>query len=211
MGCTLKKLPLLRSPSKMKAFRHISIALAAAAALASCSRQTEKTVIQFMPHMSNTPALKSQRGYDGNGNGASVMMPPEHTIPRGHKPYRMDSAEEADQKLKNPLPRTQIVLERGQKIYNTYCITCHGEKGYGDGPIVNPYPIPKSLQSDSMLKWGDGHLFHVITAGQGVMPSYAQQIQVQDRWAVIHYVRALQRAEHPTDEDIREFNKLKNN
>ncbi|MGZ3705530.1 MAG: c-type cytochrome, partial [Bdellovibrionota bacterium] len=79
---------------------------------------------------------------------------------------------------------------------------CHGERGLGDGPIVNPFPIPKSLQSDDMLKWKDGHLFYVITKGQGVMPSYAQQIQPKDRWAVIHYVRALQRAEHPTNEDL---------
>ena len=58
-----------------------------------------------------------------------------------------------------------------------------------------------------MRGWGDGHIFHVITKGQGVMPSYAQQIQPEDRWAVIHYVRALQRAEHPTEEDIRALKK----
>jgi len=68
---------------------------------------------------------------------------------------------------------------------------------------VDPYPIPKSLHSEDMLRWKDGHLFHVITKGQGVMPSYAQQIQPEDRWAVILYVRALQRAQNPTEEDIR--------
>jgi mono/diheme cytochrome c family protein len=59
-----------------------------------------------------------------------------------------------------------------------------------------------------MLRWGDGHIFHVITKGQGVMPSYAQQVQPEDRWAVIHYIRALQRAQNPTDEDVRELKKL---
>lgn len=177
--------------------------------LVSCSRQTETTVMQFMPHMSNTPILKSQRGYDGLGNGTSMMLPPEGAIARGHKPYRIETVEEAEAKLVNPLPRTKAVLERGQKVYNNNCYVCHGPRGLGDGPIVDPYPIPKSLQSENMLKWKDGHLFHVITMGQGVMPSYAQQIAPEDRWAAIHYVRALQKAENPTDEDIRAFEKVK--
>lgn len=171
--------------------------------ITSCSRQTEKTVIQYMPHMSNTAILKAQRGYDGFGNGASVLVPPENTVAKGHKPYRLESPEEADAKLKNPLPMDLATLNRGKKIFNTYCYTCHGERGLGDGPVVNPFPMPKSLQSENMLKWGDGHIFHVITKGQGVMPSYAQQILPIDRWAAIRYVRVLQRAEHPTDEDVK--------
>ncbi len=176
--------------------------------LSACSPTTEKTVIQYMPHMSNTPVLKSQRGYDGLGNGASVMVPPEHTIARGHRPYRIETVDEAAAKLTNPLPHDKVTIARGQKIYNIYCIACHGPRGHGDGPVVNPFPIPKSLQSEDMLKWKDGHIFHVITKGQGVMPSYAQQIQEEDRWAVIHYVRVLQRADHPTDEDLRELKKM---
>ena len=177
--------------------------------LFSCSRQTETTVMQFMPHMSNTAILKAQRGYDGNGNGASVMMPPNNTIARGHKPYRIETVEDASAKLKNPLPLNRVTLERGQKVYNIYCIACHGPRGNGDGPIVDPYPIPKSLHSENMLAWNDGHIFHVITKGQGIMPAYAQQIQPEDRWAVIHYVRALQRAQNPTNDDVRELEKLK--
>jgi mono/diheme cytochrome c family protein len=172
-------------------------------ALAGCSRQTETTIMQYMPHMSNTPILKAQRGYDGFGNGASVLMPPEHAVAIGHKPYRFETPEEADAKLKNPLPFDRYTVERGQKIFNTYCIACHGPRGLGDGPVVDPFPIPKSLQSDDMRRWGDGHIFHVITKGQGIMPSYAQQIQPEDRWAVIHYVRVLQRAQNPTDDDLR--------
>lgn len=194
--------------SAMKMKRKLCLLPLLATVLASsCSQTTEKTIIQYMPHMANTPNLKALKGYDGFGNGASVLMPPEHAVARGHRPYRIETVEEAEKKLVNPLPRTRVVLERGQKIFNTYCITCHGERGYGDGPVVNPFPIPKSLQSDQMLKWNDGHLFHVITKGQGVMPSYAQQVQPEDRWAVIHYVRALQRAEHPTEEDVRALKK----
>ena len=171
--------------------------------LAGCSKTTEKTVWQYMPHMANTPILKALKGYDGFGNGSSALMPPENTVARGHLPYHMETVEEAEAKLKNPLPMNAITLERGKKIFNIYCITCHGERGLGDGPVIDPFPIPKSLQSDAMRSWKDGHIFHVITKGQGIMPSYAQQVQPMDRWAVIHYIRALQRAEHPTEEDVR--------
>lgn len=189
----------------------VAAVIATLVGFSGCSRQTEKTVWQYMPHMSNTPILKAMRGYDGFGNGSSMLVPPEHTVPMGQRPYHIQTVEEAALKLTNPMPRTRANIERGQKIFNTFCITCHGERGLGDGPIVNPYPIPKSLQSEQMLAWKDGHLFHVITKGQGVMPSYAQQIQPMDRWAVIHYVRALQRAEHPTDEDVRDLKKQAQN
>lgn len=191
----------------MMNLKHFSVALAASLALVGCTRQTEKTIIQYMPHMANTPILKPQRGYEGFGTGTGMLMPPDGTIARGHKPYRFESPEEADAKLKNPLTDSTATLARGQKIFTIYCQVCHGPRGHGDGPVVNPFPIPKSLQSDDMLKWGDGHLFHVITKGQGVMPSYAQQIQPEDRWAVIRYVRALQRADHPTDADVQELKK----
>lgn len=179
------------------------------AALTACSK-TEKPVMQYMPHMATTPILKAQRGYNGHANGAAMMVPPEGTLPRGFKRYHYETPEEAERALRNPLAMTRANLENGRRAYGIYCMVCHGERGHGDGPVVNPYPIPKSLQSEAMLRWGDGHLFHVITKGQGVMPSYATQIQAKDRWAIILYVRALQRADHPTEDDLREFRKISN-
>ncbi len=189
----------------MLKLQSLFVVLLASAVITGCSKET--TVLQYMPHMANTPNLKPQRGYDGFGNGSGMLTPPEGAVARGHKPYRIATADEAEKVLQNPLPMTEANIHRGQKIFNNYCITCHGPLGYGNGSIVNPYPIPKSLQSDNMLKWKDGHIFHVATKGQGVMPSYAQQIQPMDRWAVILYIRALQRAEHPTDQDMQELKK----
>jgi cytochrome c553 len=176
-----------------------------------CGRETEHTIIQYAPHMANTPVLKPQRGYEGFANGASVLVPPEGTIPRGFKPYRIESAEEAEQKLVNPLPITREVLLEGQKRYQISCYPCHGERGLGDGPVVPPYPIPKTLHSEQMRKWKDGHIFHVITKGQAVMPNYAQQISEKDRWAIVHYVRALQRAENPSAADVAVYKSKKVN
>lgn len=179
--------------------------------LVGCNGKTEKTRLQYMPHMTNTPILKAQRGYEGNGNGTSLLEPPEGTVPRGYTPYHCQdtSAEEAETKMQNPLVFNRANVQRGKQVFNTYCYVCHGYQGNSDGPVVPPYPIPKSLHSEDMRRWKDGHLFHVITCGQGIMRSYRSQISAEDRWAVIHYVRVLQRSQNPTDADVRAFEEAK--
>jgi mono/diheme cytochrome c family protein len=84
----------------------------------------------------------------------------------------------------------------------TYCVVCHGPKGDGQGYIVPKFPMPPSLYSPKVTNWPDGRIYHVITHGQNLMPSYASQILPEDRWAVIHYVRALERAANPLPQDL---------
>jgi mono/diheme cytochrome c family protein len=62
--------------------------------------------------------------------------------------------------------------------------------------------MPPSLLSEKVRAWPDSRIFHIITRGQNLMPSYASQILPEDRWAAVHYVRALQRAAHPTAADL---------
>jgi len=95
-------------------------------------------------------------------------------------------------------------LELGRKLFNQYCITCHGEEGHGDGPIIGPdlFPAPPSLHTDTAKKFKDGRIFHNISRGQNTMPSYADKLTVEERWAVVLYVRALQRALNPKPEDL---------
>ena len=181
----------------------------AALIFSACSGETEKPILQYMPHMANTPVLKAQRGYDGRSDGSSMIMPPEGTIPRGYKLYKMRTAKEAGRKLINPLPITRDVLMHGRERYGVYCLVCHGKMGYGDGPVVPPFPTPKSLQSDSLRAEKDGYIFHIITKGQTTMPAYATQISKEDRWAIIHYLRVLQRAEHPRESDIEKYKQKK--
>jgi mono/diheme cytochrome c family protein len=153
----------------------------------------------YMPDMANSPAYKAQK------EGA-MRMPPAGTIPRNFTPYPYgDDIELAGRENKNPLRPTKAVLYRGQTLFNTYCIVCHGPSGEGDGSIVGKFPRPPSLQTDKIVGWPDGKIFHVITRGQTVMPSYAAQISQEDRWKIIHYVRALQRSKHPTSEDLKAY------
>ena len=92
-----------------------------------------------------------------------------------------------------PFPITQKILTRGQERFQIFCSVCHGMTGYGDGMIVKRgFRRPPSYHDPRLRNAPVGHFFDVITNGWGAMPSYATQIPVQDRWAIIAYLRALQ-------------------
>jgi mono/diheme cytochrome c family protein len=102
-----------------------------------------------------------------------------------------------------PFPITIQVMNRGQERYNIYCSACHGKVGDGNGMIPSRgYRRPPSYHTDTLRAAKNGHFFDVITNGFGAMPSYAQQVPVHDRWAIIAYVRALQISQHGTIEDL---------
>ncbi len=163
--------------------------------LSACKH--EKPALIYMPDMYYSPALKAQEP-------GSMRLPVKGTVPRDFVPYAYgNDPEAAGRELKNPLRSTSSVLERGQVMYNSYCIVCHGSQGEGDGTVVPKYPRPPSLQSDKVRGYTDGRIFHVISAGQNLMPSYATQVAPEDRWAIIHYLRALHRAKRPSPEDVK--------
>jgi mono/diheme cytochrome c family protein len=96
-----------------------------------------------------------------------------------------------------PFPVTADVLEHGQHRYMIYCVVCHDAVGAGHGKIVErgytrppPYHIPRLREAPV------GRIFAVISEGYGSMPSYAEQIPVRDRWAIVAYVKALQLSQH---------------
>jgi mono/diheme cytochrome c family protein len=92
-----------------------------------------------------------------------------------------------------PFPVTAQVIERGQERYQIFCAMCHGATGDGDGMVVRRgFRQPPSYHQDSLRQARVGHFFRVITEGYGAMPSYRSQVPVQDRWAIIAYIRALQ-------------------
>lgn len=99
----------------------------------------------------------------------------------------------------NPVPVTKELIDRGQERYNIYCIVCHGPVGSGDGMIVRRgYPQPPTYHDDRLRNAPDGHFFDVMTNGWGKMNSYAGQISVADRWAIVAYIRALQLSQNPS-------------
>lgn len=92
-----------------------------------------------------------------------------------------------------PYTVDRAMLERGQQRFNIYCAVCHGPLGYGDGKVVSRgYNKPPSYHDQRLRDMPVGRIFDVITHGFGAMPDYAGQIAVDDRWAIISYVRVLQ-------------------
>jgi len=109
-----------------------------------------------------------------------------------------------------PITVTKATLERGRQRYNIYCSVCHGLAGDGDGlvsqralQLEQPTWIPPTnLHTDYLLTQPDGKLYNTITHGIRKMKGYGDQIPAEDRWAIVTYVRALQKTRTGTPEEI---------
>ena len=101
-----------------------------------------------------------------------------------------------------PYRVTMQVLEHGRDRYMIYCVVCHDPVGTGKGKIVERgYTRPPSYHIPRLQTVPVGHLFAVVSEGYGSMPSYSGQISPRDRWAIVAYVKALQRSQHfPADQ-----------
>lgn len=175
--------------------------LAIAVACVSCGPRTS-TEVEYMPDMYRQLSVRAQE-FDSTAGVTGTRTPPPFTVPRDFEPYPwgiMDTTQAG--LMQNPLEPTPDVLEAGRKYFNSYCIVCHGARGDGMGYIIPKFTQPPSLFSEKLVNWPDGRIYHVISMGQGLMNSYAMQLRPSQRWAVIHYVRALQRAAHPTAADL---------
>jgi mono/diheme cytochrome c family protein len=96
-----------------------------------------------------------------------------------------------------PFPVTADTVKRGRERYDIFCSVCHGKTGRGDGMIVRRgFRRAASFHDDRLRAAPVGHFFDAVTNGWGAMPSYAPQIPVQDRWAIIAYIRALQASQN---------------
>jgi mono/diheme cytochrome c family protein len=95
------------------------------------------------------------------------------------------------------------LMERGQERYTVYCAPCHGAIGDGNG-ITKQYGMgaTPTFHDARLRSMAEGEIFNTITHGKGNMLSYADKLPADDRWAVIAYVRALQRAAHATAADV---------
>jgi Cytochrome C oxidase, cbb3-type, subunit III len=103
-----------------------------------------------------------------------------------------------------PFPVTKEVLERGRERFNIFCAPCHSRLGDGKGfvPSRGFSRMPPSLHIVRLEKAPLGYFYDVITEGFGIMPDYASQIPVRDRWDIVAYVRALQLSQNATMADV---------
>jgi len=156
--------------------------------------------------MANEPRYRTYQESSFFPNGSSARPLPEGVVAQ-----EFDLDEQLVRGTVNgqpaqtfPFPVTLDVLQRGQQRFDVFCTPCHDHLGTGQGMAVlrGFRKPPPSFHIDRLRTAPPGHFFDVITNGFGVMPSYAFQIPVKDRWAIIAYVRALQLSWNHTTEDI---------
>lgn len=137
-------------------------------------------------------------------DGYGMRNPVEGTVSRGHFPYEFKGmSDSVVENISNPLPITESVLEKGKQKFNTFCSPCHGNYGKGDSRLNGQFPNPPTLHSEKVRNWKDANIYHVIMNGQNIMPSYAKQTTDEERWAIIHYIRVLQRSQNPLETDFK--------
>jgi mono/diheme cytochrome c family protein len=178
-------------------------AVALAAALSGCSVIQRDPPIQVWDDMKHQPKFKAQSEMETAvfADHRSNRMPVADTVARGH--LRTDTpfntgAENGMYVGKSPVPVTMDQLKLGQSKFNTYCSPCHDQSGMGKGIVPTRVPAwqPANLTEDRIVQYADGEIFDVITNGRRTMTPYRYFLTPTDRWAVISYVRALQRAAH---------------
>jgi len=150
------------------------------------------------------PKLDAQQADSFFANGRGMRRPPPGTVARAYMPILAKDPEQAGKALVDPLPVTARVLDRGQEMFNLHCAVCHDKLGTGKAWLSKRYKAqPANLQSSMMRQATDGALYWVISKGYGTMPGYAADVSQDDRWAIVRYVRALQRSEDaPTRDEV---------
>jgi len=177
----------------------IFIVVAAALSLSACGAKDNRTNVELLQDMMESPAIKAQESDEDSPNHAGMRVPADNTAPVGFAPYKYKgNVDGASKNLQNPLTgnTSQEVLQVGQKFFEIHCMVCHGQKGQGnaDSNVVKNMALkPPAILTDKVKGWTDGHLYHVITEGQGVMGPYASHIPQAYRWQVVNYIRFLQK------------------
>jgi mono/diheme cytochrome c family protein len=172
--------------------------LVAVLVLAGCRGMTSsKPPIHPNPNMDQQPKARPQSESDFFYDGANMRAPVPGTVARGE--LREDRAffeakDEAGADLAHaPVESTPERLARGADRYAIYCRPCHDARGDGKGVLAQRGGVPTtSLYDPKATTATDGHLFGVITNGQGLMPAYRWPIPPADRWAIVAQVRHMQ-------------------
>jgi mono/diheme cytochrome c family protein len=150
--------------------------------------------------MSNQPKYDPLEPSDFFADGMSARPRVPGTVARGElvtDPFLMTGKIGGVDGDGYPFPVTQQVVDRGQERFNIYCSECHGRLGDGNGMIPSRgYRRPPSYHTAALRAAKTGHFFDVMTNGFGAMPPYNVQVPVEDRWAIVAYIRALQLSQH---------------
>jgi mono/diheme cytochrome c family protein len=177
-----------------------ALALTSVVALSGCARgcTSSRPPIHLNPSMDDQPKVLPQTASDFFFNGASMREPVPGTVAIGA--LKDDAAFFTGKGVDGqfvatiPVPNNEALLERGRQRYVIYCQPCHDARGEGKGILFQRGNVPTaSFHDEKILKYPDGQIFDIMTNGMGLMPSYKWPIPPSDRWAIIAYIRELER------------------
>ena len=157
--------------------------------------------------MHDQPKIEPYEPSDFFADGRASRPIPAGTVARGHldADIWLTQGKTASGELVAlfPAPVSAADLEHGRERFNIYCSPCHDRTGSGNGMIVQRgYVKPTSFHVERLRAAPVGHFFNAITNGFGVMPSYAKQVPVVDRWAIVAYIKALQLSQNARIGDV---------
>ncbi len=162
----------------------------------SCSGGVNRTDFELFHDMMNQPSIKAQ---EGGKDGELLMYKPVKNTRARNQSYYLYKGDpiSAGQNLKNPLDNqfSAQVISLGKRQYEKTCIVCHGAKGDGQSLVSDKMAVkPPSLLTQKVWDYSDGRIYHIIHEGQGLMSGYKKQVfREKDRWALVNYIRMLQK------------------
>ena len=167
-------------------------ALAAAVlAVAAAGCTTLDNAVGKVPWFTTMRDQVATRPFEAPPGAARPLTAPAGSVPVTGREDSLDITTDLRQ-IVNLAPRTPASLDRGRRIYDTYCIVCHGPAGGGDGTVAGKMGYVPPLVTDMTKQRSDGYLYALIRQGRGIMPRYGDKIRAYDRWHVVNYVRQLQ-------------------
>ncbi len=190
----------MRASVRLNLVLFVVLAVLVAAHWAMPSDPTQRN-FHFFPNMVDSLAHEAQAPAPVLASGFQLdLQPPAGSVARGYLPLLYEATPEdalrAGAELQSPNAADDAAaVERGRFVFATFCATCHGPAGEGDGPVTRRgVPPPPSLLLPHALELADGQLYHISTFGQGNMAGYASQVGRDDRWHAVSFIRTLQAA-----------------
>jgi mono/diheme cytochrome c family protein len=176
--------------------RRALLPLAVLIACAACNAKPHQFPLDF-ERMRDQPRYDPYAHSGFFDDGAAMRTPPGGTVAEEHAamPAAVRTGRAGGEAVAEiPVPVSRAMLDRGRNRYDVFCSPCHGVDGLAESPVAENMQLrrPPSLASDRIRALPVGKIFSVVSEGYGLMPSYAHQLPVADRWAVVAYVRALQ-------------------
>ncbi len=172
-------------------------------------RPSSKEPIHLNPNMDRQQKYRPQAESNYFEDGATMRPIVEGTVARGELKddtrfyFGKDSKGNFIKGFPKQIELNMELLNRGQERFNIFCSPCHGRIGNGRGIVVERGMLPPpSFHTDSIRAYPNGRVFDVITNGIRNMQPYKYQVPVKDRWAIIAYLRALQRSQNATIQDV---------